>query len=225
LSATYVVTGANRGIGLELCRRLSARGEEVIGTARDPEAAEELRELGIRIEALDVADPESVERFARHLEEAPVDVLVNNAGAMAVGNPIDRLELDELDELFRINSIGPLRVTQALLHNLRAGGRKQVVHITSKMGSIDDNTTGGYYAYRSSKAALNMINRSLALDLKDEGFTCIVLHPGWVRTRMGGDAAPLTVEESVEGMLRVLDGLEPADSGRFIGLDGEPIPW
>jgi NAD(P)-dependent dehydrogenase (short-subunit alcohol dehydrogenase family) len=225
VSLTHIVTGANRGIGLELVRRLAARGDEVIATARRPDAADALRATGARVEALDVADDASVARLAANLGDTAVDVLVNNAGQGVGRSALGSLDMDELRRLFEVNALGPLKVTRALLPMLRRGNRKLIANITSRMGSIADNTSGGSYAYRTSKTALNMIHKSLSLDLAAEGFTCVVLHPGWVRTDMGGAGAPLSVGDSVAGMLRVLDELSPSDNGRFLAFDGEELPW
>ncbi len=223
---TSLVTGAGRGIGLELVRQLRARGDDVIATVRRPEAGAALAELGARVEALDVDDPASVDSLAARLEGTPVDLLINNAGVYGQrGADLDSLDLEDALATFRTNALGPLRVTRALLPALRAGAGKRVVQVTSKMGSIDDNGSGGSYGYRASKAALNALNRSLSVDLAPEGFTCVVLHPGWVQTDMGGSAAPVSVEESARGMLAVLDGLGPGDTGRFFDFRGEEIPW
>jgi NAD(P)-dependent dehydrogenase (short-subunit alcohol dehydrogenase family) len=225
MSRTIVITGANRGIGLELARQASAAGATVVATAREPEKAAELNALDVRVEQLDVADADSVARFARSLGDLAVDVLINNAG-VGVGHPsLEELDPESLVPMFRVNAVGPLRVTQALLPHLRRGKEKRVVQMTSRMGSIDDNSSGGAYAYRASKAALNMINKSLALDLAGEGFTCIVTHPGWVTTDMGGQGAPLSVQESAAGLLKVVDGLTQDDNGRFLMWSGEELPW
>ncbi len=223
---TVVVTGANRGIGLELCRQLKAAGAEVIATARDPESAEELRDVSpARIEALDVADPKSVAAFAAALGETAVDVLINNAGTGGPGADIANLDFDEVVRTVAVNSLGPLRVTQALLPHLRRGRRRTVVHISSNMGSITNNDQGGYYGYRASKTALNSFNRTLAHELGCLGFTCVVLHPGWVRTDMGGDGAPLTPAESVSGLVKIVAGLSADHNGRFFDYTGAQLPW
>ncbi len=224
MSFTFVITGANRGIGLEFARQLSERGEHVIATARDPKRARDLRALNVRVEPLDVADAGSVAEFAGRLAGSPVDVLINNAGIGGEGAAIDRLSMEEVERFFRVNSVGPLRVTQALLPNLRAGNRKRVVNITSVLGSIGRNDSGGWYGYRAAKAALNQLTRTLAHELAPEGFTCVVLHPGWVRTNMGGRGAHLSPEESVRGMLKVIKKLSPRDTGRFFDYRGE-VPW
>lgn len=225
MSSTIVITGANRGIGLELARRSKLRGARVIATARRPSEARELAALGLRVEPLDVADAASVERFARSLKDVPIDLLVNNAGIGGDEGSLSELDPESLLAYFRVNTLGPIRVTRALLPNLRSGRAKKVVHITSRMGSIADNASGGYYGYRASKAALNMLNKCMALELGPEGFTCAVLHPGWVSTDMGGPEAPLSPAESAAGLLRVIDSLAPARNGIFLDQDGEEIPW
>ncbi len=221
----WIVTGANRGIGLELARRLAARGNPVIGTAREPGRADELRALDVRVEQLDVADPDSIAAFGARIGDDAVDVLINNAGIGGHGESLAALDFDAAERMFRVNALGPLRVTRALLGPLRRGGSRLVAHVTSRMGSIADNTSGGAYGYRASKAALNMLNRSLAHELGPEGFRCVVLHPGWVRTDMGGSQAPLAVGESAGGLLAVLDGLPAGANGEFLDHRGEPVPW
>lgn len=225
MSQTWVVTGANRGLGLEFVRQLTAAGREVVGTARRPDEAGELAQLPARVERLDVTDDDSVAGFARALEGTAVEVLINNAGHGVGERRLDRIDFETLKHFFDVNSIGPLRVSRALLPHLKAGGRRTIVNITSRMGSIDDNSSGGAYGYRASKAALNMITVSMAVDLRDAGVTCIVLHPGWVQTRMGGDSAPLSPEDSIRGMLRVIEGLGPEDSGRFLDYSGKEVLW
>ena len=222
---TAVVTGANRGLGLELCRQLKQAGAEVIGTARDPQSAIDLRALEIRVEPLDVADPESVGAFAASLGEISVDILINNAGVGGAGEGIAELDFDDVEQKIRINSLGPMRVAQALLPHLRRGQGRKIAHITSRMGSISDNGEGGYYGYRASKTALNMLNRSLAVELAGQGFVCVVLHPGWVRTQMGGSSAPQTPEESARAILKIVGRLRRQDTGRFFDHTGAEIPW
>lgn len=222
---TYLVTGANRGIGLELARQLSARGARVIATARRPQEAGELHELGVQVEPLDVTVPATVDALAATLDGMPLDVLINNAGMGDGHAPLAELDFEEMARFFAVNSVGPLRVTRALLPNLRAGERRLVASLSSQMGSISSNQQGGYYGYRASKAALNMLNRSMALELGGKGFTCVVFHPGWVRTRMGGENAPVTPQLSVRGLLRVMDRLTHADNGRFLAYNGQEVPW
>lgn len=225
VSMTVLVTGANRGIGLELVRQMRARGHQVIGTARKPEQARELKETGARVVQLDVTDSGSVGAMAQELKGQRIDLLINNAGML--GHTADSFEETDFDQVmatFDVNSLGPMRVTQALLPNLLAGEGRTVIQISSTMGSIANNG-GGYYGYRASKSALNMLNKSLALELADRGITSVVVHPGWVQTRLGGAGAAITVAESVTGIVQVIAGLGPEDSGRFLDYQGKELPW
>jgi len=223
---TVLITGANRGLGLEFARQYSAAGWKVIGTARKPPAATDLKDFGVRVIQLDVADAASVAAMATALEGEPVDLLINNAGmANRDGMDFETMDFDGVERVLAVNTIGPMRVTRALLPNLRAGKGKQIVHITSGLGSIEENTSGGFYGYRESKAALNMFNRSLAWNTKDDGFTCVVMSPGWVRTDMGGPEADLSPEDSISGMRTVIDGLTIEDTGTFQSWDGKNRAW
>jgi len=224
----FVVTGANRGIGLEFVRQLTSRGEEVDATARDPDDAPELAALVrpgvlLGIHRLDVASDASVAAFAKALPPGPIDVLIDNAGVSGVkgGEPIDPADILRV---FDVNAVGTLRVVRALLPGLRAGKGRKIVNLTSQLGSIAE-ASGGRYAYRMSKAALNMATRLLAADLRAEGILTVALHPGWVQTRMGGSAAPVPPEQSIRGMLRIVDGLTAEQSGRVFDFQGREIPW
>ena len=223
--STVLITGANRGIGLEMARQFSEAGYQVIGTARRPAEAAELNALSVQVEQLDVTDQSSVDSLAARIKDESIDLLINNAGVS--GHSADSFMTTDFNEIaytFDVNSLGPMRVTQSLLDNLAAGDGKTIVHISSVMGSIAENQ-GGYYGYRASKAALNMLNKSLSAELGPQGYVCIVMHPGWVKTRMGGGAAPVEPEESVAGMRAVIEKLVPADNGRFLNYKGEEIPW
>ncbi len=227
---TVLVSGANRGIGLELVRQYHEAGWRVIGTARDPEAAKELKAVGddVLVPRLDVTSAESVHELAKSLEGRPIDLLINNAGVgvgLDGGPSLQTLKLEEFEHVLQVNALGPIRVTQALLPTLRAGKGKTVVSITSVLGSISLDTGGGFYGYRESKAALDMFMRTLAAELRPEQFICVPIHPGWVKTEMGGPDAQLTTEESVTGIRKVLDKLTPADSGKFWSYDGSNLPW
>jgi NAD(P)-dependent dehydrogenase (short-subunit alcohol dehydrogenase family) len=223
---TVLVTGANRGIGLEFAKQYQAAGWSVIATAREPEKADELKALGVRIEALDVADVKSVTALAERLKDQPIDLLINNAGVGSIdAKKLQDIDLAAYERVFQVNAFGPMRVTQALLPNLRAGKGKQVVSISSQLGSIANNSGGNYYAYRESKAALVMFMRSLAAELKSEDFVCIAMSPGWVKTDMGGPNATLTPEQSITGMRKVFDALKPEDSGKSWFYDGTILPW
>jgi len=220
-----LITGANRGLGLEFATQYAADGWRVIGTARRPDAATDLAATGAEVVALDVADPDSIAQLARTLDGRSIDLLINNAGISSRSGPIAELDADRAARAITVNLLGPMRVTSALMPNLRAGDRKQIVGISSRLGSIEANESGGYYGYRESKAGLNMFVRSLAADLRGDGFTCVVLSPGWVRTDMGGEQAPLSPTQSVTGMRTVISDLTPERTGRFINHDGTPIPW
>ena len=222
---TVLITGANRGIGLELAREYAAAGWHVIGTARKPDAATELKALGAEVVQLDVTDQDSVDGLAGDLRGRPIDMLVNNAGIQLLMWKLEDVDIDKYNRTLAVNTVGPVRVTLALLPNLRAGDRKLIVNMTSDISSIANNTSGGFYGYRESKAALNMFTRSLAAELGPESFICVVLHPGWVQTDMGGSKAPITVQESVHGILKVVAGLSPDDNGTFLTYAGERIAW
>jgi NAD(P)-dependent dehydrogenase (short-subunit alcohol dehydrogenase family) len=222
---TVLVTGANRGIGLEYARQLAAQGHTVIGTARDPAAATELRAITDRIEALDVADAASVAALARRLDGVAIDILVNNAGVISRDdNDLASVDFEEMQRAFEVNAFGPLRVTQALMPNLKLGQRKLIVNMSSQLGSIE-RSNGQMYAYRASKTALNQFSKILAVELGPQGFVVVALHPGWVRTDMGGANATLAPEDSVAGLLALIGKLGPQDNGRFYDYQGKPIPW
>src|SRR5437016_2635797 len=196
-----VVTGSNRGIGEEFVRQLIARGDTVDAAVRDPARAEGLHALAeqakgaLRILACDVASDDSVRRFGAALEPAAVDLLINNAGILGEMKPLVELDPEDMVKTYRVDAIGPVLVTRAVLPLLRKGKTRKIAHVTSRMGSISDNTSGGAYGYRMAKAALNMASRTLAIDLRGEGFTSVVLNPGWVKTDMGGHGAPTTADE------------------------------
>ena len=223
MAQTWLVTGANRGIGLAFAKALRARGDGVVAAVRRPEKARALAALGARVEQLDVADRESIKGLARRLEGVPLDVLINNAAIGDDGPPFERLSVAELEMTLRVNATGPAAVTQALLPNLRAGSRRAVVNLSSGLGSISTNETGGWIAYRVSKAALNQLTRAIAAELRRERFVCVAISPGWVRTDMGGPGAELSPEESVAAMLKVIDRLGPKDSGRA-SASGHDLP-
>jgi NAD(P)-dependent dehydrogenase (short-subunit alcohol dehydrogenase family) len=231
MSKTVLVTGAARGLGLEFCRQLSAAGHRVIACPRTSGEAD-LERLAaasadrVRIEPVDVTDDTRVRELAASLEGEAVDVLIGNAGVFPSGGSAERgFDTDALLHAYRVNAVAPLSFAHALLPALRRGSTRKIAHVTSLMGSIGDNTSGGSYAYRMSKAALNQATRTLALELGSDGFTVLVLHPGWVRTRMGGSGAPLEIDASVAGMIRVIEAATPRDGGRFLAWDGRELPW
>jgi NAD(P)-dependent dehydrogenase (short-subunit alcohol dehydrogenase family) len=225
MALDVLITGANRGIGLEIARQLSQRGDRVVATVRNPDAAADLRALDVRLETLDVTSADQVARLAAALDPGAFDVLVNNAGVGVRDRPLGELDFEKMSQFFDTNALGAMRVAEALLPHLRRGNTRKILNMTSLMGSISDNSTGGSYAYRASKAALNMLNRSLAIDLAGDGFTCVVLHPGWVQTDMGGSAAPTPVHESAAGLVRLIDELGQEDSGNFFNFAGQELPW
>lgn len=219
--AKVCITGANRGIGLELARQFQARGDEVIAACRRPSNA--LAGLGVRIiDGVDVAEDAGLRRLTDGVGDLEVDVLVNNAGVLS-DEPLDDLDLDRIRRQFEINALGPLRVTAALRPSLGAGAK--VAIITSRMGSIDDNTSGGRYGYRMSKAAVNMAGRSLAHDLKPAGVAVAILHPGFVRTEMTGNSGLIDPPESAAGIIARIDELNLENSGSFWHANGELLPW
>ncbi len=229
---SVVVTGANRGLGLEFARQYAADEWRVFAACRAPDAAKELQQLAsksggrIRVLELDVTDTTSVRAAAAGLKGEPIDLLLNNAG---VGSPRNQ-QLGNLDyaawtRVLDANTLGPMRVVEAFVDNVARGGQKRIVTITSAMGSIEDNTSGGSYAYRSSKAAVNIVVKSLSIDLASRGITCIVMHPGWVRTDMGGQGGKLSPTESIQSLRSVIAKLRPEDSGKFLNYNGESFPW
>lgn len=223
--STVLVTGANRGIGLEYARQFAARGYRVIGTARDAADAKELSAVADRVEQLDVADPASVAALAQRLKGVPIDILVNNAGMFDRKDvSLDRVDFAAMEQTLAVNTLGPLRVTQALMPNLRAGKGRIIVNMSSELGSIE-HSNGRWYAYRTSKAALNQVTKTMSVELAPENFICVVLHPGWVRTDMGGSSATYSPQESVAGLVAVIEKLGPSDNGRFYDFKGTAIPW
>jgi NAD(P)-dependent dehydrogenase (short-subunit alcohol dehydrogenase family) len=221
-----IVTGANGGIGLELVRQLLAQGHKVEATCRRPPDAKELRATGARVHAVDIVDGDSVAAFARALDGTPIDLLINNAGVY--GNPRQRLQdfdYAAATRAFETNALGALRMSQALLPNLRRGTGKKIAHISSTMGSIGTTTSPGDLAYRMSKAALNMMSRSIAHELHDDHIISIVVHPGWVRTNMGGPNAPTLPSESARGILAQIAAASFSDSGEFFDFKGTRCGW
>lgn len=223
---TVFVTGANRGLGLEFARQYASDGWRVIATSRSLDKAGELRALGSRVALyqLDVADVAAVSALARTLAGESIDLLIANAGVAGPrGMNAETIDADGWSDTFRVNAIAPLALAGAFLRQVERSGERKMIAITSRLGSIGANSDGGMYAYRSSKAALNAAWHSFAIDHPE--IVAAVLHPGWVRTDMGGKAAPLSAEDSIAGMRRVIAGLDRKDSGGFFGYDGAPIPW
>ncbi|HAG80996.1 MAG TPA: short-chain dehydrogenase [Cyanobacteria bacterium UBA12227] len=220
--ATYLVTGSNRGIGYEYCRQLQARSDRVIAVCRS--ASFELKQLGVRIEeGIDITSDTSVAALGDRLDDTQIDVLINNAGILKRVTLQD-LDFESIREQFEVNALGPLRVTHALLPLLKTGSK--IVMMTSRMGSIGDNTSGSSYGYRMSKVALSMAGKSLAHDLKPRGIAVAILHPGLVQTRMTNfTSGGITPEESVKGLLARIDELTLENTGTFWHANGEVLPW
>jgi len=215
-----LITGANRGLGLEFARQYKEAGWDVVATARQSSA--ELEALGVRVETLDMEDLDAVERLGDRLDR--LDLLIANAGTYGPREVTSADGAREWADTFVTNTIAPFLLAEAVLPLVEASSGK-LIAVSTKMGSIEDNTSGGFIAYRSSKAALNAAWRNLAIEVRTRGVAAAVLHPGWVQTRMGGTSAPLEPEESVAGMRKVIDGLTLEQSGGFFSYDGTMVPW
>jgi NAD(P)-dependent dehydrogenase (short-subunit alcohol dehydrogenase family) len=232
VTRTILITGASRGIGLALAKEFADRGWRVIACCRRPEAAKELREAAaretahLRIEKLDVTDPDQVLALASRLRHDTFDILFNNAGW---GGP-DHQDFGQFDEsawleAFKVNAMAPLRMAESFIEQVAGSRGRIIATMGSVMGSISDNSSGGYYIYRSTKAAVHMVMKNLAIDLKGRGIIAVVFHPGWVRTEMGGANAPLTPEESAAGLYQVLTSLNNSDNGKFLDYQGRERSW
>lgn len=231
-SHAVLVTGANRGLGLEFARQYAAEGWRVYAACRSPKGAKDLQHLAgesggqIGVLKLDVTDAASVRGAAVELKGIAIDLLINNAGVW--GSRSDRfgkLDYDAWAEVLDTNTLGPMRVIEAFVENVAKSRLKLIVTLTSDMGSIEDNASGGSYAYRSSKAAVNMVVKSLAIDLAPRGINCVAMNPGWARTDMGGPQGRLSPTESIKALRSVIASLKPEDSGRYLNYTGKPLPW
>lgn len=230
---TLLITGANRGIGLGFVRQYIEAGWRVFACCRSPGKAEALNQLMLQYSdllsthVLDVADFNQIESLAAELTGQKIDVLLNNAGTYpdTGSSGFGATDYEAWQYAFRVNSMASLKMAEAFTNQVVHSQQKKIVSITSKMGSITDNTSGDSYLYRSSKAALNMVVKSLSIDLAPRGITTVALHPGWVQTAMGGANALITVQQSVTGMRRVIEQLSPDYSGKFYAYDGKEIPW
>jgi len=222
---SILITGANRGLGLEFARQYAAAGWSVTAACRDPSRAADLAALSVETVELDLGDPASIRRAADRLAGRSFDILLNNAGIYGEGQQFGRLSEAEWERVMLINAIAPLKLTEAFLPHLLAGQKKLLVFMTSKMGSIADNSSGGAYIYRSTKAALNAAVKSLSIDLAPRGVTTLLLHPGWVQTDMGGPNALITAEQSITGLRRQIEAVEPGQPLKFVDYAGEVLPW
>lgn len=230
--ATILITGANRGLGLAFCAQYAAEGWQVIATCRAPDAATELQQLAARyanlsLVALNVEDFAQVSALADTLSAQPIDVLLNNAGVYGDerGQGFGHLDYQAWSRVLMVNTLAPVKMTEAFLPHLQRGQHKLVVSISSLMGSMTDNTSGGSILYRSSKAALNAAMKSLSIELKAQGIGVLILHPGWVKTDMGGPNAPLDIPSSVGGMRAVIAQFTLQQTGQFLKYDGSVLPW
>ncbi len=229
---TVAITGASRGLGLEFVRQYSRDGWAVVGGARRVAEAKALQECAgaeqdgdLTLIPLDVGDKASIHAFATQLADRPVDILINNAGIMGPANQdFGEVDASGWGDAIATNVIGPLLVSRALLPSIRRGDLKRIVVITSRVGSIA-NASGGRYVYRTTKAAANMVVKNMAADLAAEGIDVVAIHPGWVRTDMGGEQAPVTPEQSVAGIRSLIDQPEMQISGRFFDFEGNEVAW
>jgi NAD(P)-dependent dehydrogenase (short-subunit alcohol dehydrogenase family) len=225
--STVFITGANRGIGLEFARQYAADGWRVLAACRNPRGAKELAGVSgdVRVLALDVIDEYQLPALAKSLNDEAIDILINNAGVGGFDDSFGNTPTNDWLEALRVNAIAPVHVAEQFIPHLERGQRRLIVNITSKMGSIADNNSGGSYAYRTSKAALNMVTKSMAHDLKGRRIIVAVFHPGWVKTDMGGPQALLPPKASVSSIRAKIATLTAADSGKFFNYDGKPLPW
>ncbi len=224
-----LITGANRGIGLEFTKQYANDGWNVLACCRHPQSAIDLQALAsvhsnVKIHTLNVADFTQIDALATQLKDEIIDVLINNAGVYPASSFGD-VDYAAWAEGFKINSMAPLKMAEAFMQQVMRSQLKKIATLSSKMGSINDNTSGASYSYRSSKCAVNMVMKSVSIDLKPYGISVVTLHPGWVQTDMGGINAMINVQTSVTGLRNVIDGLNLINTGQFIAYDGKAIPW
>ncbi len=227
---SIMITSANRGLGLEFVRQYAADGWRIFAACRNPDAAYDLHKLArthaVTALPMDVTDLASIRQAAAGLNGEPIDVLLNSAGIIGkAGQRTGNIDYESWAQVLNVNTMGPLRVTEAFVEHIARSERKLVVTITSGLGSIADNTSGGSIPYRTSKAAVNMAMRSAAIDLAPRGIACVLVNPGWVKTDMGGPNAPLTPSESVAALKRLIATFGLADSGKFFHYDGREYAW
>ncbi len=229
---SVMITGASRGIGLEFTRQYVQAGWRVYATCRNPERALDLNRLAavnrdkLSVHHLDVTESRHIEAMSLVLGQSVLDLLINNAGVLGpVEQGFDHTDADVWSYTFKVNAIAPMKLTEAFVENLARAGRPLVAVLSSRMSSISENDTGGYYIYRSSKAAVNAVVKSAALDLADRGILLLAVHPGWVRTDMGGPRAEIDAVDSVSRLRALFGRVKTQDSGRFFDVSGEVLPW
>lgn len=218
------LTGASRGIGLCLCSMLRSAGHHVIATVRDRAAAIEAVETGARVLELDVTDAHALDELTSRIA-CPIDVLINNAGVSSSTKSLSDCTQDALLAAMKVNAVAPIMVAKVIVPTMRAGQRKLIMNISSQLASMTNNNGGSSYGYRASKAALNMLNICMANELRPEGFTVMALHPGWVKTDMGGPNAPMSIEESARHLIARMNEATIDKSGKYYNFDGTPLPW
>jgi NAD(P)-dependent dehydrogenase (short-subunit alcohol dehydrogenase family) len=225
--STVLITGAARGLGLDFTKRYAAKGWKVLACARKPDGLKGI-EGDVHHHPLEVTDYKAVKALAKELSGEAIDVLICNAGISgergADAQSLGSLDPDVWRKVFEVNALAPLMMAEAFAEHVARSRQRKLIAITSILGSIANNN-GGRYIYRASKTALNMEWSCLARDLAGKNVICVALHPGWVQTDMGGPSAALTIEQSVPGMMKVIDGLEPSDNGRYLQYDGTELPW
>ena len=226
-----VITGANRGLGLGFVKNYLGKNVDVVSTTRDLKSSKELLTLkekfpnNLEIFELDLLKESAGETLANFLGERPIDILINNAGVGSTNQYFEAVSPKPWLEVLKVNLIAPLMITQSIINNVKKGSDKKIYFLSSQLGSIGDNASGGMYIYRSSKTGLNQVVKSLSVDLKPQGITVVSLHPGWVKTDMGGPNAPVSIDESIEGMTQVIHTTDIKDTGRFLNYDGKELPW
>ena len=226
-----VITGANRGLGLGFVKNYLGKNIDVVSTTRDLKSSKELLALkekfpnNLEIFELDLLKESAGDTLANFLGERPIDILINNAGVGSTNQHFEAVSPKPWLEVLKVNLIAPLMITQSIINNVKKGSDKKIYFLSSQLGSIGDNASGGMYIYRSSKTGLNQVVKSLSVDLKPQGITVVSLHPGWVKTDMGGPNAPVSIDESIEGMTQVIHTTDIRDTGRFLNYDGKELPW
>ena len=228
---TILITGANRGLGLGFVKRYLEKKVNVICTTRRIPESKELLACkaqypnNLEILELDLLKEDAASSLAKLLKDKPIDILINNAGVGSSNQHFEAVSSKPWLEVLKVNLIAPLLITQSIIDNVKKSSTKKIYFLSSQLGSIGENTSGGMYIYRSSKTGLNQIVKSLSVDLMKHKITVISLHPGWVKTDMGGPNAPISVDKSIDGMIRVIETTGIRDTGKFLNYDGRELPW